>query len=328
MVSRNKYYILALVLLILIAAWFYFSDQKETFHSGEASFAVADTSEISSFKIINKNSSITLIKVDNGWQFDSGFIANQSLLGICFKVFSQVEIKSPVSKKEKSQTIEKLKKYGTEIILFNNKKVLKNLYLWADTTTRSIFMIQKKTETPFIVSLPSYTGNFAAIFRTEKDFWRDQIILRYLPVQITNIKVEQPRNPQQSFELKLSPDLKAEITNSKNIKIQNINTEAVEAYLFCYRNVRVFKFLKKTDLLYQDLTNSQPEFIVTITDKNGNAKTLKTFKRKKQNQQDIKSVENFDLNYCYLTIDNKEIALARYIDIDPLTRDLEFFTRK
>jgi hypothetical protein len=328
MTGRNKYYILALALLIVIAAWFYFSNHNETFHQGETAFALTDTSEISSFQINTSNSSLTIFKVGNAWQFDSGYLANQSLLAICFKVFSQVEIKSPVSKKEKFQVIEKLKNNGTEIILLNNKKVLKNFYLWADTSKKSIYMMQKKAESPFIVDLPSYNGNFAAIFRTEKDFWRDKTIIRYLSGQIANVKVEQPGNQSQSFGLTIYPALKAKLTNSKNIKIQNINAEAVEAYLFCYRNVRVFKFLKKTDLQYQNLSTAQPDFIVAVSDRTGKTKILKTYKRKIQDELEKKTGEKYDLNYCFVTIDNHETALARYVDIDPLTRDLGFFIKK
>jgi hypothetical protein len=239
-----------------------------------------------------------------------------------------VEIKSPVSKKEKFQVIEKLKNNGTEIILLNNKKVLKNFYLWADTSKKSIYMMQKKAESPFIVDLPSYNGNFAAIFRTEKDFWRDKTIIRYLSGQIANVKVEQPGNQSQSFGLTIYPALKAKLTNSKNIKIQNINAEAVEAYLFCYRNVRVFKFLKKTDLQYQNLSTAQPDFIVAVSDRTGKTKILKTYKRKIQDELEKKTGEKYDLNYCFVTIDNHETALARYVDIDPLTRDLGFFIKK
>jgi hypothetical protein len=328
MKGRNKYYTLALALLIVIAAWFYFSNQKETFHNDEASFAMRDTSEISSFQILNNKSSLTISKQNNLWQFDRGYIANPALLGICFKVFLQVEIKSPVSKNEKSQIIENLRKYGTEIIISSDKKVLRDFYLWADTSSKSIFMIQKISEIPFLVCLPSYNGNFSAVFRPDKDFWRDRTILRYLPGQISKIKVEQPDNIAQSFELIISSNQKPEIKNLKNIKIQNINSDAVEAYLYCFKNVKIFKFLKKNDLQYQDLNNAQPDFIVSVTEINGKTHTLKTFKRKFQNIQVNKPVQNFDMNYCFVTLDNKETALARYIDIDPLTRDIEFFTKK
>jgi hypothetical protein len=328
MFSRNKYYIFALALLIVIAAFFYFSDHRETFRQGEVSFALPNKNDISSFQIKNKSLLLTISKTIDGWQFDSGCYANPLLLDICFKVFSQVEIKSPVSEKEKLQIISKLRKYGTEIILFRDKKILRDYYLWADTASKTIFMVQKKSGSPFLVSLPSYNGNFGAIFRTEKYFWRDRTILRYVPGQISKVKVEQPANPLRTFELQLSSIVKAEIFNPEKGKIQNINFEAVEAYLYCFRNVRVVKFLKKTDSQYQDLTGIQPNFIITVTNKNRKAKTLKIFKRRLENHLGEKRSEKYDLNFCTVTIDNKDTALIRYIDIDPLTRDLDFFLKK
>jgi hypothetical protein len=328
MFSRNKYYIFALALLIAIATFFYFSNHRETFHQDEVSFALPNKNDISSFQIKTRNSSLTIYKTIDGWQFDSGCYANPLLLDICFKVFSQVEIKSPVSEKEKPQIISELRKNGTEIILFKDKKILRDYYLWADTAGKAIFMAQKKKETPFLTSLPSYNGNFAAIFRTEKYFWRDRTILRYVPGQITKVKVEQPANPSRTFELQMSSIVKAEIFNPEKGKIQNINFEAVEAYLYCFRNVRVVKFLKKTDSQYQDLTGIQPDFIITVTARNHKAKTLKIFKRRLENHFGDKRSEKFDLNFCNVTIDNKDTALIRYIDIDPLTRDLGFFLKK
>jgi hypothetical protein len=327
MLKKNLIPIIIFLALILISALYFFSNNNGTLSEKEASFACNDLSEVTDISIKNGNSVFMLSRKNNNWYFNSKYIVKPSLMSLCYRIFSQVEIKSAVSKKASPLIAEKIAKSGTEISLLKENKILKHYFIWADIQHQNIYMMMADKEVPFIVTLPSFQGNFAALFRNDPKFWRDLTILHYTPAQIATVKVEQTGNESQSFRLDISSRGKTILTDLKFGKAHTFKTEAVEAYLFCFRNIKAENYIEKSDETIKKLKRTLPLFKVSVTDHEGNNISLEIFPKESETSSSKRSEGNSDVNFCYVLINEKELAVAKYIETDPITRDLKFFTQ-
>lgn len=326
MIKRNFFALVIFLVLLFVAGWFYFADRNNTFNRDEAEFALNDTSLVNLILVRDTGVDFKLIKKDGLWQYNSLFDVKPTLMNLCYRIISQVEIKSPVSKALSAEIVKKIKQQGVEIILMNNQKLLRHYYLWDDVSESSIYIMQAGNYKPFLVNLPSFNGNFVKLFRSGTDYWRDLTIIRCYPNQIKSIKVEQTGNQSQSFELKFSENGKISLTGLENKKQYRYKQEAIYAYLLCFRDVKVRKFYKYSDNVLNNLKNRQPDYIITIVNSSGKISIIKIFKKLLEPGPN-NAKERYDANFCYILINNHEVALANYIDIDPITRDLNFFIK-
>jgi len=326
MIKNNFVVSILFFSLIVIAGWFFFKNNNNTLNSNEAAFALKDTSVITSIVISKNDSSLTFSRSGGYWRFYKSYIANPSLMDICFRVISQVEIKSAIPKKKLIEISDKIKQKGSEIKIYQKNKLIRNYYIYPDYLTKSIYMMMKGSNKPFQVLLPSFQGNFAAVFRIDTNFWRDLSVIRYSPAQINYIKVEQTGNPKQSFILQTSKKEKIILSDLISGQSQKFNSEAVEAYLFCFRNVKIVKYIGNEKKIFDQLLKTQPSYIITIREVSGNLKVLKTYPFNKISGSPEKENIVYFNDYCYLLLNDQEIAIVKFVEIDPLTRDLDFFT--
>ncbi len=328
MLRKNLFSFIILIALIVLSAIYFFSNRNETFSAKETAFACSDLSSVNAITVRKSDSVFILKKNNNTWLYNSSFIVKPSLMSICYRIFSQVEIKSLISKKFASRIAGKIKRSGVEIKLTDENKIVKHYFVWADTKSRNIFMMMADKEIPFIVTVPSFNGNFTELFRIDPSFWRDLTILHYTSNQINSIIVEQPSNQNQSFKIDMSSADKAVLTDLKYGKIHPFKQEALEAFLFCFRNVNGSSYFDNNSEILKKIEMNKPLYIISISDREGNQKILKIFPKEIESVAEKKSNSNFDVNFSYVLINDKDLVVAKYVEIDPITRDLDFFLQK
>jgi hypothetical protein len=325
MLKKNIISLAILIVLGIVSAVYFFSNHNNTLSNKESAFACSDLSSVSNISLKNGDSVVTLNKKNNHWYYNSTFIVKPSLMSLCHKIFTQVEIKSPVSDRNALQIADSLKHSGTEIWLKVEDKTLRHYFIWADKQNRYIYMMMADRQVPFIVTLSSVQENFAALFQVRPEFWRDMTILRYTQDQIASIRVEQPRNPDQSFYLEISSKGKAILTSIKSGKLQGFKKEAVEEYLFCFKSIKATAFVEHRAETMKLLTKEHPLFTISITDREGKLNVFKIFSKKADGKNLKQSGTNTDTNFCYVLINEKELAVVKFVEIDPITRNLDFF---
>jgi len=327
MLKKNLPIVIIFLLLLISVITYFYTNSKGTLSSKVADFASKDLSDVNRIAVKNHNSYFILYKNEDSWSYNTSFHVKPTIISLCYRIFSQVEIKSPLNKEYSLKVAEKLEHDGTEIKLCNKKKILKHFFIWADSLTRNTYMMMAGQAVPFIVSVPSIDGNFAALFLKDSSFWRDLTLLHYLPGQIKSIQIEQPANPKQSFKLEISKSGKIAMTDFMG-KEQKINKDALGAFLYCFKNVSASAFLDNNSELLKAIKMKTPLYTISISDFNGDTKNFKIFSKEKDNFSSTKKENNFDKNFCYVLINNKDLAIVKYVAIDPVTRDLEFFLQK
>jgi hypothetical protein len=328
MLKKNFISIIILIILIITSVTYFLSNRNTTLSKNETAFACDDLSSVNSISIRSGDSVFILNRISNLWYYNSKFAAKPSLMSLCHKIFSQVEIKSPVAKKYSGLIRDKLRQSGTEITLINENKILKHYYIWADKQSRNIYMMMADKQIPYIVMIPSFEGNFAALFRANPEFWRDQTIIHYTPDQIASVKVEQPGNQDQSFYLEISSKGKAILTSLKSGKLQGFKKEAVEEYIFYFKSIKAEAYVENNAEIFKSTENKSPIFIITITNHEGKVNEFEIFPKESDIKNFKQSKNNIDVNSCYVLLNKKELAIVKYIEIDPITRNLDFFLQK
>ena len=85
-------------------------------------------------------------------------------------------------------------------------------------------------------------------------------------------------------------------------------------------------YLEKSDSVIKTLKKHHPLYKVEISDNTGKTVMFETYQIEKL-QHSGNRTGIYDLNYCYLFINKKEVAIAKFVEIDLITRDIDFFLK-
>jgi hypothetical protein len=325
MLKKNLIAIIFLAVLVIIGAIIFFGNRNNTLDKEETDFAIKDITQITSIKIKNSDSIFTINKKDEKWYYNNEFRANSGLVSLCMRIISQVEIKSSIPEKAQTKLAEQIKKSGSEIQISDFNKVIRHFFIWADISTRNTYMMMAEKKIPYLVSLPSFEGNFAAVFISPKMDWHDLTLLEISPKEISYIKVEKPEKLEQSFQIIIEEGkvIMADIKYNKPIKYSQ---EAINAYFYSLHKVYADKYVDNHNIIKEILSLS-PFAELQISDKKGNLTDIK-FYRKAKGKIAKAEKDKLDKNRCFAVIDDKQLFICKYVNIDPIIRNLDFFVVK
>jgi hypothetical protein len=320
MIKKNKISILVLLLLTIVAAWYFIKDSKNTLSKSETSLTINDSSNIATIKIINKNFTLLLTKQSDGWKLDNQYDADHQMLELCLKVLTQTEISSTIPKATAKQIAYTIVASGSEVLVMNIKQLsIQHIYIFGDTRNRIIYMMQASDRKPYIVELPGIKGNIAGIFKMDAKEWRNKIILSLMSNQINSICIENVDSPDQSFIIHADGNNKPILTKTHDNKPLHYNIEAMKTYFLCFRKIKALDFVKNEAVVADSLKKEKSDFKLSITDINQNKKQMSLYK----------IIENGKINpnFCFALINGQEVAVIKYIETDLLTRNLNFFIK-
>jgi hypothetical protein len=326
MFKRNKLALIVFALLLLVAIFYFLSTKKATLDVHDTDFIIQDTSVVDKIKVDNPGSSFFLSKIDGYWYYNDSLLANPAMMKICFKILRQVQIQSVISKDKVIAVAENIKKNGSFVVVSGNNRPLKQFWIFADSVSHQIFMLMNNSKKPYLVNLPSFQGNFAGVFKNNRRIWRDKALLKGSLQDITNIKVENIAASNKSFEISVTSPANYTLKQLYSGAVLPYKAEAIEAYLLCFKYLNVEMYLEKSDSVVKVLNKKQPLFRIQILDKGGRNLKLETYPVEKQDKS-LSISKGVDLNYCYLLLNNKEVAIIKYVEIDAITRDIDIFLK-
>ncbi|PLX23418.1 MAG: hypothetical protein C0597_01040, partial [Marinilabiliales bacterium] len=110
MKNLKMYFIL--IVLIIIAGIFYFSNNKGTLNLRNASFAVSSQDDITRIELLADEKSLILEKESNQWKANNKYRATNDYVENLTLALSRITVLSPVSETEKEQVATILRKDG------------------------------------------------------------------------------------------------------------------------------------------------------------------------------------------------------------------------
>lgn len=134
---------------------------------------------------------------------------------------------------------------------------------------------------PFITHIPGFDGYLTLRFNTNAALWKDKIIFKYFPEQISIIEIVYPNRPKESFRLRLEGRDYVGLSNfAGDTAKANINADFLRNYLNNYANIQ-FENVADPKKIPLEEVMIEENFLASITvyDKEGKSKKVELYKR-------------------------------------------------
>ncbi len=334
--KKNKIYLILFILLIALAAWFYFTDKKSTIKRKLRDFAIEDTASVSKIFMVNKNNkSILLERLDKStWQVNGKYIARKDAVDLILKTLKRIDIKSPVSKASFENVVRNLAATNTKVDIFINgeDEAFKTFYIGGPTQDQyGTYMMLENSSTPFITYIPGFSGYLSSRFFLDEYAWRDTKIFKYAFNQIKEVSLEIYNKPEKSYRAVNNGDNSFSLFHlTDNSVVQNFDTLVVKQYLSLFKKVNFERIANEvSDSKRDSIFKAKPLFILNLKDNEDKITTITSYKRNLTANRDSVRLTEFDPERMYARINNdNELVIIQYFIFDPLTLDIDYFIKK
>jgi hypothetical protein len=325
--KSNKYLLILLAVLTILAAILIVKNQKGTIPAGIKNVAVENTNEIDKIIIRSGTDNIILEKLDREWRLNHAFEVKKDAIGLFLNMLQRLEIAAPLPRDYQNIAARKLENNGRHVQLFKGNQVIRSFYIDYDTSeVKGTLYMKEGSNKPFFLKLKGYTLiNISLLFTTHIKFWRDQTLFKYHPSEILEIRIEYADNQSRSFAINTRINNRPELIKvSTGERMKDIDYKSITNYLYYFSGIEYHT--PDTDGI--PVTDSSLYFAsITITDDSYTPVQVKLFRKDGDNHNtDSKA---YDLYRCYGKInDDDEYITLQYVDIDPILRDLDDFLKK
>jgi hypothetical protein len=234
------------------------------------------------------------------------------------QVLTEVKIHKPIPKNEVESVREELKLSGTRVSVYDEKdKLIKKWYLGSyEKDQNGSYMIEEKSREPYIVHIPGLEDNLNERYNTNILYWIRPEIFTYQPQDIREITVQYKDTPQRSFKLVIGKD-DAKLTGiGSEHETGPLDHKRIGSFLSYFMNVKFSGFsskLQKDSILAED-----PDYLIDVTDAASRKKSVKLFRIQKEDN-------TYDPFKLFALINNEDLVIVNYTDIDLILKEPEYF---
>jgi hypothetical protein len=348
--QKNKKFIIAVIVLAILAIALFLTNSKTTFKRELSDFAIDDTSNVTKIFMSDKNNnSLTLTRIKPGkWLVDNKYPGSKANIDLLLGTMLRLQVKETVPKPAMENIIKDMATFSVKVEiyqwkyrinlfgmlkLFPHEKLSKVYFVGGPIqSNQGSYMIMEHSTVPFVVFLQGLRGFVTPIYSPIEKYWRDYTIFKKMIQQIESVKVEFPSDPQNSFEIKNDANLHIKFISIANDQpILVFDTLKVMNFLAAFRNINFEALLNDMDEHRKDsILATTPYCIISLTDTSHYTNTIKTF-RKGAAPGEVNELGNpapFDLDRLYALVnDSRDFTLIQYFVFDKILRPKSFFMR-
>ncbi|MDP4281803.1 MAG: hypothetical protein Q8867_06590 [Bacteroidota bacterium] len=349
--KKNKYVIIIIAILAILALVLVWTKSPSTFHRTNSNFAVDDTGSITKIFMSDKNNNnLKLVRGEkNQWIVNDKYTAQKNNIDLLLKTMHDLEVKEPVSKSAHNNVIRELAASAVKVEiyqmvyrinifglkLFRHEKLNKVYYVGGSTqSNRGTYMLMKNSSEPFITFLPGLRGFVSPRYTPIEKYWRDYTIFKKDPREIAAITIEYPEKEDFSFSLVnyRGSGLPRIFSFPENREIPNCDTLKVFSILNAFRNINYEALLNDMDSHRKDSVIASPPFcIISLKDTSARVSTIKIYHKAAVAGSDEYYGRKvpYDLDRMYALVnDGKDFVLVQYFVFDKVLRTRPFFLRE
>ncbi len=328
--NRNKITLIVLAVLVAVSAWLLLSRRSGTYARSAVEFAVKDTNLITGLEITGRGGKVMLVKHDLTWRVNGSTPVRKDRMSGMLVLLSRLEVISPVSRSRSEEVTRQLQKDGKRVIITLNKGTDREYFVFHDTTeTNATYMMLKDADTPFRMGVRGYKRrDLAALFATNERYWRDNLLLHYLPEQIQYISLQNKRDPARTFHLARNAEGGFEMsTGIVPGDWFDPLTSKLNQYLGYFYGLRFDAYADlRQDAPVKYEYSDEPDFVLEVGNNTGSRISLRLFP---VFTVDPAGIKKMDLNVLYAKIDDWDgMVVLKYLEIDPLLKDPGYFQSK
>lgn len=320
---QYRTYIILLVALAAVAAYFWLSDKRGTMRVQNDYFAVKDTSTITGIRIMRPGDTLLLEKLNNNWIVDGKYNARTKLMHQLLGLVSLIEVNTPAPKALKNDLIRQYTSQPLQVVFYRgNKKPQTLRIVESDSLIQSSVMFTEEENDPYLAKIPGFDGRLSLLFPTNPFLFRDKTIFRYQPYEILYVKVEYPSAPDKSFILNVADPSNIQLLQLNGKGRQQVSKEKAVQYMSGFNNVG-FEFIKEAQPFHKadSLGKIQPACIIEVKNVVNQITQIRTYPIA------VKGKGNgFDLYKMYAVIQNDSVPVTvKYADFDLIMKEFGSF---
>lgn len=342
MKKKNLIALIIVLVLAAVATWLVINNSKGTLPEKLSDFAVKDTASITKIFLADKTGkSVTLTKDSPGvWKVNNKYYARKDAVDILLYTIYSLEVKQPVGKKAQDNVVKTLASGATKIEIYNDDELVKMYYVGGETPDAMgtyMLMVNEKTKenssVPFVMYIPGFEGYLTTRYFTDASDWRDRAVFRYIPTEISNVKVEYPQSPSEGFEIvKKQENMWDARSLTPGATIPGFDTLMVKQYLSYFQNIQYESIEKDVKKVNRDsILASTPMAVITVTNANGMRNTAKLFYKKAAPEQVDQqgNPHKYDVDRLYGQVNNGEdFVLCQYYVFGKLLQTPAYFNKQ
>jgi len=325
-VKKSRYIYVVLALLLLVAGYLVIQNRTGDTGLSSSEFSIRDTADVEFISIESGTQNVVLTRDGQTWKVNGQFSAGGEKVRGLLILLSRIKITGIVQSGLYEEVGNNLNQAGKKIIIADSKKVISSFFVFHDTIYSDYtYMIHENGNTIFRIEVPGVKyRNLAVLFHAETAFWRSNILFQLRPEEIRNIQCAFPAYPTYSFQLVNDGGTDPKIlTLTDSSELSNIDQDLVQRYLSYFSWVPLDQYLSESDVDSQyELRDDEPEAQIRVTGLNGNITEI-----------DIYTVYYYDdtggvhvnLNDVLLRINQSEWARMKYVDLDPIVKQIDYF---
>jgi hypothetical protein len=287
-------------------------------------FAVRNTENITRIELSDSNNHTVLSKSETGEWLVSSFRANMQNILNLKKILTDIEVRYPLPKMYGfTYSGEKISDGGILIKIFEGKKAVKSYYLlFTDEENAEIIGLMKGKQKPYVLELPGLDVNLGDYIVAESAFWENNILFSYHPGQIKSITVENKKNPDASFSVRITDTVSLFDMDGKSYPFDRFR---MDAYLSYFNDISFDSNLDITDGEKQKITSTPPLYIMTV-ESDTDSLTCYVNPVSDNNFDDYGNPLVYNRDFFYLTVPQKNLfAKAVWLKFDILLEELNYF---
>lgn len=330
-------YLIAIVVLGGIAAFFLLSENESTINQREANFKIKNPAAVT--KIIlhdEQNRTITLAKTKSGWQVNEKFEARQDLIDHLLSILAKLESQAPVSKAAHENVLREMLAKNIQVQVFTGSGAAEKVFYVGGPTldSKGTYMILevngKLANRPHVVRVPGIDGYLTPAFEMKEEVWRSRKVFDAQPQQVAAISVVYPASEWQSFSIKAVGD-SFELRNAKG-ELERANQSVLYSYCAMYEGI-YFEAFDNGSEQRESTLKEQPYAIITLKEKNGKTSEVKLFympinRRSKRLFDEQGNDVLVDVDRFFALHNNKDFAIAQVYVFGKLLRKYQDFFPK
>lgn len=335
-------YILTVLVLGGLAAWFALRPAARSVNEIEGDFAVKDVNDITRISIENhEKEHVELTKKDGKWWVDDAYIVRDDMIKQVLNVVTKIESLTPVPSNGHDNVMRELTSEYIKVDIYTGDSEPEKSYFVGGPTVDSkgtymlLDMGDKVASRPHIGFVPGYQGFVTPMFSTKRETWRSRLAFQYGIADIKSLKVEYPEKPENSFVInKVSTDSFTVSPLNEQFRINEKNEQKyVQQYLNFYSSVAIEAFdneySKKDSVLM-----IPPACKFTITDNDGKVNEFVLYhmpinKRSKEWYDDFGRELKYDSDRYFGTMNGgKDFVIVQYVVFGKLLRSYKDFYYK
>lgn len=348
MKKNNRMTIIITALLVVIAGVLIWNNRYISTNRGEESnFQVWDTASVTKIYLADRKERESLLEREpQGWVLNGTYRAHPKQVQYLLTTLYKIRIKMPVSKASHDNIVKQLASQSTKVEIYQNvprinlfnkvklfyhEKRTKVFYVGDATMDSSgTFMLKEGADKAYIVYIPSFRGFITTRFTANPDDWRDHTVFHENMADIQSVAIEFNEDPEGSFRIDNMGKHQYKLTRLCDNKDLPYDTLKVINFMSSFGDLR-FEALFTNSLPQEridSITSSPYVHHVILTDKEGNTKEMKTFKKLVMN-----GVTDFGGDYgeidrdrMYALIEGgKDFVLIQNYVFDKVLHDVRYF---